>query len=496
LARTGRAKEALDAAQESIRLDPELDAAHYALAHAHVERRDVRAARRAIEEALRLDPDDAMYHAMHARILVDADKLDAALAAASTGLAIDPEHDGCRMLRSIVLGKLGRTAEADAESLALLEDEPDDECSHVARGLAKLHAGDGAVAEQHFVEALRIDPEYETARVGLSQALQMRNPVTGRLLQFLIMVERFPAWQILIGAIVLARLSGFLKSLRIPICTFLGRSFDFAVFTTVVLAIAAPALFGMVVWSNKRVRHVVTDLELKGLKVALVPLILSFVLLIFWTINGARSVPAHALAWGCTAMFAHEIYERKRAWVRKCMMAVAATALAISSWVLYADLAIIAPKQQAIAVNSLLTMTDQVSKNRLDDDQSGDVVEERATNEMSRTGEIADTEEPEASDAGTDKLEEAAVAGTSSEALTDSDGDTDETAVAVAGQEGEFGESNVIQLEAEAMLAKLVGIAQLRRKIVIYPVIALLLTVGFREDMADWFARRAPNDDE
>lgn len=497
LARTGRAKEALEAAHESIRLDPESDAAHFALAHAHIERSDTRAARRAIEEALRLDPDDPTYHAMHARILVDADKLDAALAAASTGLAIDPEHDSCRMIRSIVLGKLGRTAEADAESLALLEDEPDDECSHVARGLAKLHAGDGAVAEQHFVEALRIDPEYETARIGLSQALQMRNPFTGRLLQFLVLAERIPAWQILVGAIVLARLSSFLERLRIPICTFLGRSIDFAIFTIIVLTIAAPALFGLVVWSNKRVRHVVSEMESKGLKVALVPLILSFVFLISWTINGARGVPVHALAWVCTAMFAHEIYERKRAWVRKCMMAVAGTALAISSCALYADFAIIAPKQLDIAANSLMTMTDAVSKKPLDNNQSGDVDETRPTNEMAETGEIADTEDPETSAVVAHQPEEDdAVADTSSETLTDSDGETVETSVAVAGQENESGESSVIQLEAEALLAKFVSIARLRRKIVIYPVLALLLTVGFREEMADWFARRAPNDDE
>ena len=330
LSRTNRANQSVEAAQQAIQLDPEYDSAYYALALAHLERSDYVAAERAIESAKMLDPEDADYYAVEARIHLDRTKYDKALDAATAGLEIDPKNDSCRFFRSVALGKLGRTAEADEEAQLLLEQEPDDEGSHLARGYAKLHGGDGRAAVLHFSEALRVDPMLDAARVGLAQALQLKNPILGTILRTIIFLDRQSIWTILIAAIVLGRIASFLRGLdEVPGAVMAGRSIGLLVMGGIVVLLAAPALFNLTLWCNKQTRHVLSEEDLAGLKLSIVPLGVAFFCLLLWIFKGLLGSPSFALAWACVAAIANDVFDNPNRYVRQRMFGLLAAAILV-----------------------------------------------------------------------------------------------------------------------------------------------------------------------
>jgi serine/threonine-protein kinase len=155
----GRYDEMAAQARRAIELDPQLPAAHFALALAHVEGRRFAEARAAARRCVELGPSDAdclmflatiearmglgaeaVEHAAHALeltpippahvlaplagVLWSAGRLDEAVAAVDDCLAKAPRYLICRRYRMVALVELGRLDEARAEVGAIRAQYP------------------------------------------------------------------------------------------------------------------------------------------------------------------------------------------------------------------------------------------------------------------------------------------------------------------------------------------------------------------------------------
>jgi tetratricopeptide (TPR) repeat protein len=215
LALLGRAKEAVEAGQEAVRLAPDWSYTHASLAEVYLQLGWNRDAERSAREALALDPNDprtcavlsgALFEQRWRRVAHEA------LRAADDGLALDPEHAWCARVRALSLSRLKRHHEAREAAAYALRLEPNEALAHAAAGQVELAAGARPGARGFLRQALRLDPANEYAKTALLSTSDYAREAAGLLVQ----AERWSRplrWIAAVFAtelgIVLARANGF-----------------------------------------------------------------------------------------------------------------------------------------------------------------------------------------------------------------------------------------------------------------------------------------------
>ena len=162
---------AIEQAEAAVGAGPDEVFGWIALGHARLAANRNKDALEAAQNAVRLAPGEARTHGLLAAVHADGKRWQLALDAADEGLACDPENDQCTNLRAMALRQLGRRDEADLAGREQLRRTPDDAVAHANQGWTALHGGDRDRAAEHFREALRLDPSLEWARNGLRETL-------------------------------------------------------------------------------------------------------------------------------------------------------------------------------------------------------------------------------------------------------------------------------------------------------------------------------------
>ncbi len=184
--------DALEAARRAIESAPNEDRAHLALSLAESRRGNLDEAESAVRRAIELNPWNANYFGQLAAIEIARYRWKEALHAADEGLAIEPDCEVCLNNRAVALTKLGRHDEAARTLEGTLEKHPEDAYTHANRGWSLLHENEPRKAIEHFRESLRLDPNSEWAKQGMLEALRAKNWFYRCVLQFFLMLSRFP----------------------------------------------------------------------------------------------------------------------------------------------------------------------------------------------------------------------------------------------------------------------------------------------------------------
>jgi tetratricopeptide (TPR) repeat protein len=359
LMQLGRHQQALEAAQKTIEIAPDLDYSHYVLALVYAECGHLREAHDAIQTALQIDPADADYFGVLARIEFLREQWAAALDAAERGLQIDPASDVCRHWRSHALMKLGRAEEAAQELDILMADDPNDPYTHDAKGWMHLQQGDAVEAKRHFLEALRIDPNLANARHGLATALKARHVLFGWLLQVLLYVDRFRSWALFLVAagVVLAMRFGDKWVEAHPdhyVWIWLAKA---AVWTFAVALIAAQPLFDLVLRLDNEGRTALTPEKTSASNWNALSLLAGLGIIALWAWKGGRLLPSLAFAAISLTTAITNTFDASAGWVRRRMAWItlfAAAQIPLSYLMLLAFL--IVSLKSKVAVLSLLKL--------------------------------------------------------------------------------------------------------------------------------------------
>ncbi|MFT5465057.1 MAG: tetratricopeptide (TPR) repeat protein [Verrucomicrobiales bacterium] len=326
-------KQGEDAAREAIAMNPESDLAHFTLARALLERNKYREARLAIEESLRLDPDDANYHGLLARIHLERNRSKESLAASNAGLEIDADNETCRFYRGLALSKLGKDEDANTESMGLLSDSPDDSYNHSGRGWVLYQGGDAKGAKLHFIEALRINPENEDARIGLTEALKIGNPIVGWILRGLVAIGRIPMWWV-IGGLVLGIFGAqHLRDSDNAILMTIGQVFRVALWGFMLISVVVEPFFNLILMTTRSGRLALSRDQRHAVWWSLIPLLIGIVGFVWWTTKATSHPPSSALIWFASARVLSEIFETNNPWVRRWMAAAAVLVTGVAIWV-------------------------------------------------------------------------------------------------------------------------------------------------------------------
>lgn len=177
----GNTAEALEHADRTVALAPEVSYGH-ALRSA-VLSTDLRRRREAVDaarEAVRLDPEEPFAHRTLARACLRSRWYPEALDAADRAVALDPEDADAHGLRGAALMGRGRPADAEAAYREALRLDPADGDALHDLGLAVGVQGRARQDEARglFVEAARADPTDEIARTSMASAV--RRSIYGR----------------------------------------------------------------------------------------------------------------------------------------------------------------------------------------------------------------------------------------------------------------------------------------------------------------------------
>ncbi len=197
-----KAEQALEAANEGVRLSPDDDWAHYILASVLHEADMHKKADAAVHTAIEMDPETAEYWCLAASIQLALGDTDLALDMADRALELEPENTAAANLRAMALQRLNRNDEADATIGQVLVLDPNDSYSHANNGWLQMRRGNVKQAADHFREALRLNPNNDWARSGLVESLKARHLVYRYVLMFLLWLSGLPLktrWGIIIG---------------------------------------------------------------------------------------------------------------------------------------------------------------------------------------------------------------------------------------------------------------------------------------------------------
>lgn len=181
LLKQGRHAEALEHAQRTVALAPDVAFGHALLSM--VLATDLRRRRDAVEaarEAVRLDPEEQLGHLVLARACLRSRWWPEALDAAERAVALDPEDADAHGVRGAALMGVGRPADAEAAFREALRLEPGDGDALHDLGIAVSVQGRERQDEARglFVDAARADPTDEHARSAMASAT--RKAVYGR----------------------------------------------------------------------------------------------------------------------------------------------------------------------------------------------------------------------------------------------------------------------------------------------------------------------------
>lgn len=138
---------------------------------------DFSKARRLVGEALELDPDNAAALTVSADLHLKWARWRDALTIANQALRIQPGNTDALCHRAVALRMTGQLHEEQRTLGAALAEDSENALVHFTAGEGALMRGDHREAERQFREALRLDAEYETAQIGIAEAIKSANPV-------------------------------------------------------------------------------------------------------------------------------------------------------------------------------------------------------------------------------------------------------------------------------------------------------------------------------
>lgn len=205
-----RREEALREIRAAIGLAPG-DAANHAM-HARVLLaldRD-KEALAAAGEAVRADPDSLFGWCMKANAHFALRQLDDAEQSIRQALALDPDDQDALGILSAVLQQAGKVDSGLEAAREILARDADNAWGHVNLGWAKLRQQNQREAETHFREALRLEPGMEYARMGLIESFKARSAFYRLYLKWAFWMGRFGDGQqflIIVGLFVIYRIA-------------------------------------------------------------------------------------------------------------------------------------------------------------------------------------------------------------------------------------------------------------------------------------------------
>ncbi|MEJ2340880.1 MAG: hypothetical protein P8Y10_01625 [Gemmatimonadales bacterium] len=161
------------AAEEALRIDPELAAAHTSLGQLHQIAMRWDEARAAHERALELDPGNAIARQTYGSLLVMVGQAEEGLAQVRRAVELDPLSAQSRTAYAALLLYAREYAAAIEESARTLELEPELDYLHYVQGFAHALSGDVEAGIAAVRRADEINGGEAYSRVGLAYLLAM-----------------------------------------------------------------------------------------------------------------------------------------------------------------------------------------------------------------------------------------------------------------------------------------------------------------------------------
>ncbi|MEM7601881.1 MAG: tetratricopeptide repeat protein [Verrucomicrobiota bacterium] len=210
LSQEGKRKEALKSINEAIRI--KADEGYYYSVKSLIlaDLRQSKEALEASETAIGLDPEDALALASKANAYSSMERWADTEEWSRRALSMDSDHDLAANLLTHSLRLQGKGDENQAAVEQQLASNPEDSFAHINAGWGALQQGDQKKAEGHFREALRLDPEAEMAREGLIESFKARSVFYRWYLSYCFFMQRFTGgrqWMIIIGLYVVYQIS-------------------------------------------------------------------------------------------------------------------------------------------------------------------------------------------------------------------------------------------------------------------------------------------------
>jgi tetratricopeptide (TPR) repeat protein len=174
LAKQGKVDEAIRAAEQALRVQPDYAIAHYNLGNLYVQQGRLDLAQRHFEEALRLLPNYADAHSNYGQLLAERGDLAAGIEHFHKAIALNPSVARAHLNLAVALAKIGRMEEAVAplQRAIALSPEAAEPLYYLGSVLAAQNRY--AEAEAAFNQALRFRPDFAPAHQSLAQVLEMQ----------------------------------------------------------------------------------------------------------------------------------------------------------------------------------------------------------------------------------------------------------------------------------------------------------------------------------
>ncbi len=180
----GRAGEALEYAQRSVEIAPQVSEAHMVSGLAFSQLGRFPEAIAHFEQALRINPDYADAHTGLGVALARMGKTEEAVAHIEQALRIKPDSARAHTDLGVVLARTGKTEEAIAHYEQALRIKPDYADAHYNLGVALARTGKIEEAIQHYEQALRIRSHYAEAHINLGIALAQVGKIEEAIVHF------------------------------------------------------------------------------------------------------------------------------------------------------------------------------------------------------------------------------------------------------------------------------------------------------------------------
>jgi len=174
LAKQGKVDDAIRAAQQALKVQPDYGIAHYNLGNLYMQTGRSDLARRHFEEALRLLPNYADAHSNYGQLLAEGGDLTAGMAHFHKAIALNPSVGRAYLNLAVALAKTGRIEEAVAPLQRAVALSP--EAAEPVYYLGSIYAAQNRYgeAEAAFNQALRLRPDFAPAHQSLAQLLELQ----------------------------------------------------------------------------------------------------------------------------------------------------------------------------------------------------------------------------------------------------------------------------------------------------------------------------------
>ncbi len=174
LAKQGQIDEAIKAAEQALKVQPDFAIAHYNLGNLYVQRGRLDLAQRHFEEALRILPNYAEAHSNYGQLLAERGDLAAGVAHFQKAIALNPALSRAHLNLGVALAKSGRIDEAVAPLQRAAALTP--EAAEPVYFLGSVYAAQNryADAEAAFNQAVRLRPDFAPAHHSLAQLLELQ----------------------------------------------------------------------------------------------------------------------------------------------------------------------------------------------------------------------------------------------------------------------------------------------------------------------------------